>query len=130
MLPTMPRVPVVFVDRPGRMTVHRRPLAASGEDDATRSSPAEAPEAPYESDEREAEALGLRRPPTTSSTRSLMGFVGNRSAVEALSIQLRYVEQTGTSTIRSVGLFGSKSTGKTEISRRLADRIGRALSPA
>ena len=48
------------------------------------------------------------------------GFVGNRGAVEALSIQLRYVEKTETRTIRSVGLFGPKSTGKTELSRRLA----------
>ena len=52
------------------------------------------------------------------------GFVGNRAAVEALSLQLRYVEKTDTKAIRSVGLFGPKSTGKTELSRRLA----RALS--
>lgn len=52
------------------------------------------------------------------------GFVGNGPAVEALSIQLRYVEQTGARAIRSVGLFGPKSTGKTELSRRLASALG------
>jgi Holliday junction resolvasome RuvABC ATP-dependent DNA helicase subunit len=52
------------------------------------------------------------------------GFVGNRAAVEALSIQLRYVEQTHARVIRSVGLFGPKSTGKTELSRRLAGALG------
>ena len=51
------------------------------------------------------------------------GFVGNRAAVEALSIQLRYEEQTGTGAIRSAGLFGPKSTGKTELSRRLASAL-------
>ena len=52
------------------------------------------------------------------------GFVGNSAAVEALSIQLRYVEQTDARAIRSVGLFGPKSTGKTELSRRLASALG------
>lgn len=51
------------------------------------------------------------------------GFVGNRAAVEALSIQLRYAETTGTRAIRDVGLFGPKSTGKTELSRRLASAL-------
>ena len=81
---------------------------------------AEDTEAPNKSDEREAEA---------GASDNLIhavfkGFVGNRVAVEALSIQLRYVEQTGSSAIRSVGLFGPKSTGKTELSRRLAHALG------
>ena len=94
-----------------------------GEDDADRSSRAEAPEVPYKSDEREAEVEA------TATSDNLIhavfkGFVGNGAAVEALSIQLRYVEQTGATAIRSVGLFGSKSTGKTELSRRLAGALG------
>ncbi len=48
------------------------------------------------------------------------GFVGNRAAVEALSIRLQYAEATGNRSIGSIGLFGPKSTGKTELSRRLA----------
>lgn len=51
-------------------------------------------------------------------------FVGNRAAVEALSIQLRYAEETGARAMRPVGLFGPKSTGKTELSRRVAEALG------
>ena len=51
------------------------------------------------------------------------GFVGNKAAVATLSIQLHYVEETGGTSIRSVGLFGPKSTGKTELSRRLASAL-------
>lgn len=58
--------------------------------------------------------------PSTVSHPEFDGFVGNAAAVEALSIQLRYAEETGSLTMRSVGLFGPKSTGKTELSRRLA----------
>ena len=93
-----------------------------GEDDADRSSRAEAPKASYKSGDREAEAVAA----ATSDNLIhpvMKGFVGNRAAVEALSIQLRYVEQTGVRAIRSVGLFGPKSTGKTELSRRLASAL-------
>ena len=55
--------------------------------------------------------------------------MGNGAAVETLSIQLRYVEQTGVSAIRSIGLFGPKSTGKTELSRRLARALGAPYLP-
>jgi len=48
------------------------------------------------------------------------GFIGNQAAVDALSIQLQYAEETGAPALRAVGLFGSKSTGKTELARRLA----------
>ena len=92
------------------------------EDDADRSSRAEAPQAPYKSDEREAEE-GAAVAPDNLTHPVFKGFVGNRAGVEALSIQLRYVEQTGTRAIRSVGLFGPKSTGKTELSRRLASAL-------
>ena len=93
-----------------------------GEDDAGWSFRAEAPDAPCNSDEREAQV------PAAAASDSLIhpvfkGFVGNRAAVEALSIQLRYVEKTDTRAIRAVGLFGPKSTGKTELSRRLASAL-------
>ncbi len=94
-----------------------------GEDDAERSSRAEAPETPSKSDEREVEA-GAAAASDNLIHPVFKGFVGNRAAAEALSIQLRYVEQTGTTAIRSVGLFGPKSTGKTELSRRLAGALG------
>ena len=94
-----------------------------GDNDADRSSRAEGPEAPPESDEREAEA-GNAAACEDLIHPVFQGFVGNRAAVEALSIQLRYMEQTGARAIRSVGLFGPKSTGKTEISRRLASALG------
>ena len=94
-----------------------------GEENADRSSGAEAAEAPYKSDEGEAEA-GAAAAFDNLIHAVFKGFVGNRAAVEALSIQLRYKEQTGTRAIRSVGLFGSKSTGKTELSRRLASALG------
>lgn len=56
----------------------------------------------------------------TISHPAFQRFVGNAAAVEALSIQLRYAEETGAPTMRAVGLFGPKSTGKTELARRLA----------
>ena len=90
-----------------------------GEDDTTRASRAEAPGARHESGESEAD-VGTAVASDKLIHPVFRGFVGNRSAVEALSIQLRYVEQTDTHAIRSVGLFGPKSTGKTELSRRLA----------
>ena len=94
----------------------------SGEDDANGSSRAQALVAPNEPNERERET-GTAADADKLIHPVFRGFVGNRSAVEALSIQLRYVEQTGTKTIRSVGLFGPKSTGKTELSRRLATAL-------
>ena len=94
-----------------------------GEDDAERSCRAEAPETPSKLDERQVEA-GAAAASNNLIHPVFKGFVGNRAAVEALSIQLRYVEQTGTTTTRSVGLFGPKSTGKTELSRRLAGALG------
>lgn len=51
------------------------------------------------------------------------GFVGNEPAVEALSIQLLYAETTGGHTLRPIGLFGPKSTGKTELARRVAKAL-------
>ena len=94
-----------------------------GAHDADRFSGPDAPEAPHSSDEPEAEAEAEVASDYLLHT-DFKGFVGNRAAVEALSIQLRYVEQTGTRSIRSVGLFGPKSTGKTELSRRLASALG------
>ena len=51
------------------------------------------------------------------------GFVGNREVVEKLSLQLKYAEDTDQKTIDSIGLFGPKSTGKTELSRRIASAL-------
>jgi len=48
------------------------------------------------------------------------GFVGNSAAVEALVVQLRYARETSARRIDSLGLFGPKSTGKTELARRIA----------
>ena len=93
-----------------------------GDNDAHRSSRAEGHETQHEADEREAEA-GYAASSEDLIHPVFQGFVGNRAAVEALSIQLRYMEQTGAKAIRSVGLFGPKSTGKTEISRRLASAL-------
>ena len=93
------------------------------EDDADRSSRAETPEAPNKSDEREA-GVGVAAASDNLIHPVFKGFVGNTAGVAALSIQLRYVEQTGTKAIRAVGLFGPKSTGKTELSRRLASALG------
>ena len=100
----------------------------NGEDDQNRPSRTKARVAPHEPDERE------RETDTSGGPDNLIhpvfrGFVGNTGAVEALSIQLRYVEQTGIKTIRSVGLFGPKSTGKTELSRRLATALGAPYLP-
>lgn len=97
------------------------PLAseAHGGDDAERFSGAEAHEALNKSDAQRMEPEAPATPDDIVHP-VYKGFVGNRAAVEALSIQLRYMEQTGAKAIRSVGLFGPKSTGKTELSRRLA----------
>ena len=51
------------------------------------------------------------------------GFVGNRNVIEKLSLHLKYAEDTDTNTIESIGLFGTKSTGKTELSRRIATAL-------
>ena len=48
------------------------------------------------------------------------GFIGNEQAVEALTILLDYARARGRRAISSVGLFGPKSTGKTELARRMA----------
>ena len=100
------------------------PSAAGGasEDDVTPSSHAEAPEVPDELDQQEAET-GTAAASDNLIHPAFGDFVGNTRAVEALSIQLRYLEETGDRTIRSVGLFGPKSTGKTELSRRLATAL-------
>ena len=95
---------------------------ARGEDDAAASLPAETPDVSCKSREQEKETG------TAGTSDHLVhpifeGFVGNTAAVETLSIQLRYVEQTGAPAIRSVGLSGPKSTGKTELSRRLASAL-------
>ena len=52
------------------------------------------PEAPYKSDEGEAEA-GAAAAFDNLIHAVFKGFVGNRAAVEALSIQLRYVGTNG-----------------------------------
>ena len=91
-------------------------------DDSGGSSRAEGSEVPHRSDERDAEA-GTAEASGKLIHSAFRNFVGNRAAVEALSIQLRYVEQTDVRAIRSVGLFGPKSTGKTELSRRLANAL-------
>ena len=94
-----------------------------GDEDADRNSRAEASELPGKSEE-----AGSKSAAAEGSVNLIhpvfKGFVSNQAAIEALSIQLRYVEQTGARTIRSVGLFGPKSTGKTELSRRLAKALG------
>ena len=93
-----------------------------GKDEAAGSSPAATPEATYRLREREKET-GTAVVSSHITHPVFEGFVGNAAAVEALSIQLRYVEQTGAPAIRSVGLSGPKSTGKTELSRRLAKAL-------
>ena len=93
-----------------------------GDDDATESSRPGGIEAPHKSDDAEAEAANAAASDDLIHP-VFSGFVGNKAAVETLSIQLRYMEQTGARTIRSVGLFGPKSTGKTELSRRLASAL-------
>ena len=93
-----------------------------GDDDAERPSRAEAPEVAIGSDKPEAETEPASAPDNLVHP-VFEDFVGNKAAIEALSIQLRYVEQTGTRAIRSVGLFGPKSTGKTELSRRMASAL-------
>ena len=94
-----------------------------GKENANRSYRAEVHESPGKSNNQEAEA-GAARAGDNLLHAAFEGFVGNSAAVEALSIQLRYAEQTGISAIRSVGLFGPKSTGKTELSGRLASALG------
>ena len=55
---------------------------------------------------------------------AFQGFVGNHPALAALSIQLYYAKETGVRTLQPVGLFGPKSTGKTELARRVAKALG------
>ena len=107
----------------GRVSGTASGVVLHGDDDAERPSRVEAPEETIGSGRLEAETE------SASASDNLVhpvfkDFVGNSAAVEALSIQLRYVEQTGKRAIRSVGLFGPKSTGKTELSRRLASALG------
>ncbi len=113
----------------GRLEIHQQAggapstMRSDGEIDGDRFFHAASPEASYEANRREVESTD------TKASKDLIhaefnGFVGNNAAVEALSIQLRYVEETGSKSIRSVGLFGPKSTGKTELSRRLAAALG------
>ena len=65
------------------------------------------------------------RPPSAEASHpAFQGFVGNQPAVEALTIQLRYAEATGARALRPLGLFGPKSTGKTELARRVARALG------
>ena len=90
--------------------------------DVDKSFQAEEAEAQPKSDDAEAEVMAAAAPDDLIH-QVFEGFVGNKAAVEALSIQLRYVEQTSGKSIRSVGLFGPKSTGKTELSRRLASAL-------
>ena len=94
--PRVPRVPVVFVNRLGRTTVHRRPLAATAK---TMRTGLPAPKLPRSGTSRTngKRRQGLRRPPTTSSTRSLQvsWVTGARSKHSASS--------SGTSNKRAPG---------------------------
>lgn len=52
------------------------------------------------------------------------GFIGNEGVVNFLKKEVRYAQLTGTKKIPNIALFGPKSSGKTELSRRLAKAIG------
>ena len=90
----MPRVPVVFVNRLGRKTAHRPPLNSMAKTMQNGLPVPKHPETPYKSDEREVEA-GAAAASDNLIHPVFKGFVGNRAAVEALSIQLRYVGTNG-----------------------------------
>jgi Holliday junction resolvasome RuvABC ATP-dependent DNA helicase subunit len=52
------------------------------------------------------------------------GFIGNVPALETLSILIGYARKVGAPVIQGVGLYGPKSTGKTELARRIAQALG------
>ena len=52
------------------------------------------------------------------------GFVGNLAATKTLSLNLIYAERRGIKRIESTGLSGPRSTGKTELSRRVSSALG------
>jgi DNA phosphorothioation-dependent restriction protein DptH len=58
--------------------------------------------------------------PETDVHPAFNGFVGNPSAITTLTIQIQYAQVTGARAIQALGLFGPKSTGKTELARRIA----------
>ena len=55
-----------------------------------------------------------------SPEEAFQGFVGNEGAVLQIQRLLRYAEQTGERRLPNLGFFGPKSTGKTELARRIA----------
>ena len=52
------------------------------------------------------------------------GFVGNQAATQTLSLFLDYAKHKGVKRILSTGLTGPRSTGKTELSRRVSTALG------
>ena len=51
------------------------------------------------------------------------GFIGNEGAILQVKRMLRYAEQTGEKRLPNLGLFGPKSTGKTELARRISKAL-------
>lgn len=53
-----------------------------------------------------------------------IGFVGNNQAVESLKRLIKYAKINGFKKLPNIGLFGPRSTGKTELQRRIAQAMG------
>lgn len=58
-----------------------------------------------------------------------MTFVGNKPTVETLKKLIKYSKLNRDYTIPAIGLFGAKSTGKTELARRIAKALEYPLVP-
>ena len=101
--------------------------------------PVEHPNGVDEEEKRGADGEGLSGPGTPSMRRGapsrsagaddgvhpvFEGFVGNLAATKTLSLNLRYAERRGIKRIESTGLSGPRSTGKTELSRRVSTALG------
>ena len=69
------------------------------------------------------QAGGLGRASARKTHHVFDGFVGNENAVNRLSRLLWYATKEGLTRIPAVALHGPKSTGKTEIARRLASGL-------
>ena len=52
------------------------------------------------------------------------GFIGNEGAILSLKRMLRYAEQNNQLRLPNLGFFGPKSTGKTELARRISAALG------
>ena len=52
-----------------------------------------------------------------------MGFIGNQSAVDRLKRSLRFATHRGHRWLDPIGLFGPRSTGKTELARRISQAL-------